>query len=107
MLLQCTVSMESAIGRLYDCLQEIDPLVASLVDVKKAIDGLSVNCSSEDIELARETFSRIKVMADEIIMIDPEDLGNALVHKIAANISKMAKDTMVLLGREKRDGDGG
>lgn len=92
------VVMDSAIDKLKECISQINPLVECLEDVKKALDTIPKARHIRDKELARLMFRRIISLSDQIVMLDSDELMTS--QKLAANISKMARDTLKALADE-------
>jgi len=92
------VVMDSAIDELKECISQINPLVECLEDVKKALDTIPKARHIRDKELARLMFRRIMSLSDQIVMLDSDELMTS--QKLAANISKMARDTLKALADE-------
>ena len=87
--------MDSAIDKLKECILEMNPLLERLDYDKSAIDDLPQARKTNERELSKVMMKRIWSLSDQIVMLEKEEWMAA--QRLAANISKMAKDTLEAL----------
>jgi len=97
--------LEAAFEGLKEAIAQIDPLIEAVNAVKTALDGMPKGRHIRDRELAKLMFRRIISLSDQIIMLDSDELMTS--QKLAANISKMARETLKVLCVEEGGGDCG
>jgi hypothetical protein len=101
--LQSRPDVDQATDKLKGALESIEPLMEALAELKKAALGKSGSRMARDVALSKLMFRRIESLSNAIIMSDLGDEA-ASVHKLAANISKMARDTIKALEGDESHG---
>lgn len=97
--------LEAAFEGFKEAIAQIAPLIEAVNAVKTALDGMPKGRHIRDRELAKLMFRRIISLSDQIIMLDSDELMTS--QKLAANISKMARETLKVLCVEEGGGDCG
>jgi len=97
--------LEAAFEGFKEAIAQIDPLIEAVNAVKTALDSMPKGRHIRDRELAKLMFRRIISLSDQIIMLDSDELMTS--QKLAANISKMARETLKVLCVEEGGGDCG
>jgi len=97
--------LEAAFEGLKEAIAQIAPLIEAVNAVKTALDSMPKGRHIRDRELAKLMFRRIISLSDQIIMLDSDELMTS--QKLAANISKMARETLKVLCVEEGGGDCG
>ncbi len=97
--------LEAAFEGFKEAIAQIDLLIEAVNAVKTALDSMPKGRHIRDRELAKLMFRRIISLSDQIIMLDSDELMTS--QKLAANISKMARETLKVLCVEEGGGDCG
>ena len=93
--------LEEAAKQLEGCLKTLGPLKVALSTVDDVLTGKAGRRMIRDIELSKLMFKRIRSLSDSIVMRKDLDAMDPSLVKIAANISKLASDTLKALHRDE------
>jgi len=90
--------------RLKEALKDLEPLMDVLSELKDAASGKSGRRMARDAALSKLMLRRIESLSNAILMKDVLGDEAPRVHTLAANISKMARDTIIALEGDESHG---
>ncbi|HHY37183.1 MAG: hypothetical protein LHW58_07230 [Candidatus Cloacimonetes bacterium] len=89
---------------LKQALADMDRIIEGLSDTRRALSVAARVGDVWDRDFVKAMFKRIVSLSDQILMLDEDEFMRS--QKLAANISKMARDTLNMLGDEGGENGG-